>query len=94
MKKLQFKRIGILIGFTLLVSIGVQIYRNISQFKQIETQLTKDIQVSLDNALEAYFADLAKTDVVTFTDGKPLQLDFTVSDSVKADSLNDSFFIV
>lgn len=92
MKKLQFKRIGILIGFTLLVSIGVQIYRNISQFKQIETQLTKDIQVSLDNALEAYFADLAKTDVVTFTDGKPLQLDFTVSDSIKADSLNNSFF--
>lgn len=92
MKKLQFKRIGILIGFTLLVSIGVQIYRNIAQFKLIETQLTKEIQVSLDNALEAYFADLAKTDVVTLTDGKPLQLDFTVKDSLGIDSADNTFF--
>ncbi|EAZ80510.1 sensor histidine kinase [Algoriphagus machipongonensis] len=89
MKKLQFKRIGILIAFTLVVSIGVQIYRNISQFKQIETQLTKDIQVSLDNALEAYFADLAKTDVVTLTESEFLEKsDSSGNDGLENNSLN------
>lgn len=68
MNKLQFKRIGLLIGFTLLVSISVQIYRNIAQFRIIQDQLVSDIQGSLDNALEAYFAEIAKTDVITFTD--------------------------
>ncbi len=67
MKKLQFKRIGILISFTLLISIGVQVWRNITLFRQIETQLVSDIQLSLDNALDAYYADIAKTDMVTFT---------------------------
>ncbi|MEN2282439.1 ATP-binding protein [Algoriphagus sp. SE2] len=92
MKQLQFKRIGILIAFTLGVSICVQIYRNISQFHQIENQLTKDIQASLDNALEAYFADLAKTDVVTLTDGKAIKFNYSISDSLENDSLDDSFF--
>ncbi len=92
MKKLQFKRIGILIGFTLVITIGVQIYRNISQFHQIELQLTKDIQVSLDNALEAYFADLAKTDMFTLTESAPKSLKFTFADSVDTDSIEENFF--
>ncbi len=68
MKKLQFKRIGILIGATLLISIGVQIYRNISQFRLIESQLVNDIQGSLDTALDEYYAEIAKDDVITLTD--------------------------
>lgn len=74
-----------------MVSIGVQIYRNVAQFRQIEEQLTKDIQVSLDNALEVYFADLAKTDVLTLTDSKPYKLEFTQKDTVISDS-SDGFF--
>ena len=70
MKKLQFKRIGFLIGFTLLVSIGVQAWRMYSQFIQIRHQLVLDIQQSLDNAVENYFAELAKTDVVMLTDSR------------------------
>jgi signal transduction histidine kinase len=91
-KKLQFKRIGILIGFTLVISIAVQIYRNISQFHQIEDQLISDIQLSLDNALEAYFADLAKTDVFTFTESTPKTSIVTIPDSVETDSIKGSFF--
>ncbi len=68
MKKLQFKRIGILIGLTLLVSIGVQAWRTYSQFRVIQDQLVSEIQFSLDNAVESYFAELAKTDVITLTD--------------------------
>lgn len=68
MKKLEFKRIGILIGMTLLFAIGMQAWRMVSQFKVIQSQLQADIQESLDNAVENYFAELAKTDVVTLTD--------------------------
>jgi signal transduction histidine kinase len=68
MKKLQFKRIGILIGATLLISISGQVYRNISQFRLIESQLVNDIQGSLDTALDEYYAEIAKDDVFTLTD--------------------------
>ncbi|MDF2159173.1 HAMP domain-containing sensor histidine kinase [Algoriphagus sp. CAU 1675] len=68
MKRLEFKRIGILIGVTLLFAIGIQAWRMVSQFKVIQSQLTSDIQESLDNAVENYYADLAKTDFVAITD--------------------------
>ncbi|MDG1277631.1 MAG: HAMP domain-containing sensor histidine kinase [Algoriphagus sp.] len=73
MKKLQFKRIGILIGVTLLISIGVQSWRMYSQFEIIQSQLISDIQESLDNAVESYYADLAKTNVITLTDNLEIQ---------------------
>jgi len=68
MKRLEFKRIGILIGATLLFAIGMQAWRMISQFEVIQAQLQSDIQESLDNAVENYYADLAKTDFVAITD--------------------------
>lgn len=68
MQKLNFKRIGILISVTLLVSISVQAWRMYSQFVVIQTQLVRDIQESLDNAVENYYAELAKTDVIALTD--------------------------
>lgn len=68
MQKLQFKRIGFLIGLTLLLSIGVQTWRMFSQFRIIQRQLVMDIQQSLENAVESYFAELAKTDVIALTD--------------------------
>jgi two-component system phosphate regulon sensor histidine kinase PhoR len=67
-EKLNFKRIGILIGATLLISIGVQAWRMYSQFEIIQGKLVSDIQESLDNAVEAYFAKIAKTDVFALTD--------------------------
>lgn len=83
MQKLQFKRIGFLIGFTLLVSIGVQAWRTYSQLQIIRRQLVVDIQQSLDNALESYFAELAQTNVIGLTNrpGSPAPPSFTGLDS-------------
>jgi len=80
-KKLQFKRIGFLIGFTLLFSIGLQAWRMVSQFEIIQNQLTDDIQKSLDNAVESYFAQIATTDIITVTDQQGAR--FTSIDSSK-----------
>ena len=68
MEKLKFKRIGFLIAATLLFAIGMQAWRMVSQFEVIRDRLFADVQQSLDNAVENYFAELAKTDVIALTD--------------------------
>ncbi|NVJ87409.1 MAG: HAMP domain-containing histidine kinase [Algoriphagus sp.] len=83
MKKLEFKRIGILIGVTLLIAVAVQAWRIASEFELIQTQLQGDIQECLDNAVENYYADLAKTDVITLTD-------FNVNRELINDSISSS----
>ena len=92
MKKPQFKRIGILIGATLLISIGVQIYRNITQFRLIESQLVNDIQGSLDTALDEYYAEIAKNDVFTLTDNMQ-GFEWKEDDSSKTDSITTKVFL-
>ncbi|MCS5488923.1 sensor histidine kinase [Algoriphagus limi] len=81
MKKLEFKRIGILIGVTLLIAVAVQAWRITSEFELIQTQLQGDIQECLDNAVENYYAELAKTDVITLTDFKSINTE--TNDSAK-----------
>jgi signal transduction histidine kinase len=68
MNRLNFKRVGILIGLTLVFAIGMQAWRMVGQFTLIQSQLQSDIQESLDNAVESYYAELAKTDVIALTD--------------------------
>ena len=89
MEKLNFKRIGILIGATLLISIGVQAWRMYSQFEIIQGKLVSDIQESLDNAVESYYAELAKTNVVTLTDN--LQLEQPAGLPLFVDTLPEGF---
>lgn len=92
MKKLQFKRVGILIGVTLLISIGVQVYRNIAQFRLIESQLVNDIQGSLDTALDEYYAEIAKNDVFTFTDKfESINRTYSMGDSVSSEETDTLF---
>ena len=64
MNKLKFKRIGILIGLTLIFAIVMQAWRMVSQFEVIQNRLVADVQQSLDNAVENYYAELAKSDVI------------------------------
>lgn len=75
-----------------MVSIGVQFYRNVTQFKQNETQLAADIQQSLDNALEVYFADLAKTDVITLSERSSSTIRLRNVLKATPDSVENDFF--
>jgi two-component system phosphate regulon sensor histidine kinase PhoR len=92
MNKLKFKRIGILIGMTLLFAIVMQTWRLVSLFEIIQNRLVADVQQSLDNAVENYYADLAKSDVIALTDnfvknnGKLQRVDST-SVEVQKDSI-------
>lgn len=79
MKKLEFKRIGLLIGITLLVTLAIQTWRIGTQWEILKSELQQDIQQGFDRAVENYYADLAKSDVFALTDFK--QKDSLASDT-------------
>jgi hypothetical protein len=70
MKKLEFKRIGLLIGVTLLVTLAIQTWRIGTQWEILKSELQQDIQQGFDRAVENYYAELAKSDVFALTDFK------------------------
>ncbi len=55
-----------LIGLTILVTIGIQIYWNVQNYATNKQRLINEVQISLDNSVEAYYAGLAKTDFFAF----------------------------
>lgn len=54
-----------LITITIVTTIGIQFYWNYKNFEENKQQVTNDIQLSLDNAVEEYFSSKAKTDFIT-----------------------------
>lgn len=61
MKKRKFKAIIYLISFTVLITVGIQIYRNVQNYNLNKQRFINDVQVALDNGLEGYFSSLAKS---------------------------------
>lgn len=94
MNKLKFKQIGILIGVTLLFAIVMQAWRLVSQFEVIQDRLVADVQQSLDNAVENYYAELAKSDVIALTDNFVSYPDMLQRvDSFSTEIQQDSMFV-
>ena len=83
MKKLEFKRIGILIGITLLVTLAIQTWRIGTQWELLKSELQQDIQQGFDRAVENYYAELAKSDVYALTDA---DYNFSATDSGTSDT--------
>jgi hypothetical protein len=54
-----------LITATIIATIGVQFYWNYKNYEENKRQVTNEIQLSLDNAIEEYFAKLAKEEFTT-----------------------------
>jgi len=54
-----------LIAATILATIAVQFYWNYKNFEENKQRITNEIQLSLDNAVEEYFAKLAKENFTT-----------------------------
>lgn len=86
MKRQTFSLIGILIILTLVFTIGIQLYRNIQNYSLNQRQLQSDIQLCLDNSVENYYAELAKSDVLPFTD-KPFSKNKTTFRITSPDSI-------
>ena len=57
-----------LITATIIATIGVQFYWNYKNYEENKRQVTNEIQLSLDNAVEKYYSSLAKSDFLTIID--------------------------
>ena len=62
-----------LITATIVATIGVQFYWNYKNYEENKQRVSNEIQLSFDNAIEEYYAKLAKEDITTiikFSDEK------------------------
>ena len=73
-----------LITLTITTTIAVQVYWNYKNYQQNKQRVLNEVQISLDTALEEYFADIAKNSRVAFID--------TSSDSVNSKAKISAFF--
>ncbi|TXD48482.1 MULTISPECIES: sensor histidine kinase [unclassified Polaribacter] len=76
-----------LISLTIVATIGIQLYWNYKNYEENKRQVTNEIQLSLDNAIEEYFAKLAKeefTTIINLNEGKVKTLS---NNKIKFDSI-------
>lgn len=50
---------------TIVITIAAQLYWNYNNYKLNKQRVTNEIQLSIDNALEEYYAEIAKSDFLT-----------------------------
>ncbi|BFP39971.1 hypothetical protein FGF1_08160 [Flavobacteriaceae bacterium GF1] len=77
MNRNRFNHIAYLIGITIVITIAIQVYWNAQHYAANKQRLINEVQISLDNGVEAYFADIAKTNVLAFVDNRTPNQDFT-----------------
>lgn len=67
MNKKNYKWVVYFIGATIFTTIAVQVYWNYREYQLNKQNLISKVQKSLDNSVEAYFANLTKSGIITFT---------------------------
>ncbi|MGV6846734.1 MAG: sensor histidine kinase [Lutibacter sp.] len=67
MNKRNYNFILYLISFTIVIIITVQAYWIYKEYQINKQNLINNVQLSLDNSVETYFANLTKTGIITFT---------------------------
>ncbi|UII76874.1 HAMP domain-containing histidine kinase [Flagellimonas sp. HMM57] len=70
MKQGRYTLLLYFISSTIFVTIAIQLYWNIQNYKGNKRRLTNEVQISLDNSVEIYFSDLAKTDIIAFANNR------------------------
>ncbi len=67
MNKKKYSSILYFIAITILLTITVQLYWNYKEYQRNKQNLISKVQLSLDNSVEAYFANLTRSGIITFT---------------------------
>ncbi len=67
MNKQNYKWVVYFIGVTILITIAAQIYWNLKEYQTNKQNLISKVQLSLDNSVETYFANLTKSGIITFS---------------------------
>ncbi len=66
MNKQNYKWVVYFIGITIATTIAVQVYWNFREYQINKQHLISKVQLSLDNSVEAYFANLTKSGIITY----------------------------
>jgi signal transduction histidine kinase len=66
MNKSNYKLVVYFIGIIIVITIAVQFYWNYREYQINKQHLISKVQLSLDNSLETYFANLTKSGIITF----------------------------
>tara|TARA_R110002049_G_scaffold237340_2_gene410442 strand:- start:2510 stop:3979 length:1470 start_codon:yes stop_codon:yes gene_type:complete len=72
----KYKWLLYFIVFTILLTVVVQGYWNYENYLKSKQSLNNDVQISLDNALDTYFADLAEYNHMSFANTDSDSLNF------------------
>lgn len=90
--KSRYETIIYFIAATILVTIGIQVYWNYMHYKANKTELINQVQNSLNNGIESYYADLAKSHAINITTTDTVGMDderlLKIISSFNADSTN------
>jgi two-component system phosphate regulon sensor histidine kinase PhoR len=71
----------------IIATIGIQVYWNYKNYQTNKLQLIRDVQISLDKAVDDYYASLAKETSFAFTTESSMPHHFFASDSSVASYL-------
>ena len=83
----KYQRIFYLITATIITTIAVQFYWNYKNYEENKRQVTNEIQLSLDNAIEEYFAKLAKEEFTTIITLNEEKVNTLSNNKIKFDSI-------
>jgi two-component system phosphate regulon sensor histidine kinase PhoR len=72
---------------TIVATIGIQFYWNNKNYEENERQITNEIQLSLDNAIEEYYALLAKEEFTTIVDFNKTEEPSGITTNIRFDSI-------
>ncbi len=87
----HYKSIIYFITATIIATIAIQLYWNIQNYRVNKQRLINEVQISLDNGVEAYYSNLAKTDFFAFVDEKNDNIQLDIEHNTTWDSFhNDS----
>ena len=90
MNDTRYKWMLYIIVIVILSTIGIQVYWNYKNYQTNKQQLINDVQVSLDNAVDTYYANLAERSAIGFAIETNSESDF-LDQTFKLDSLLDRF---
>lgn len=62
-----------MISTTVLITVGIQVYRNVQNYKINKQRFINDVQQALDFSVEAYYADMARNDIIVLSNSSPFR---------------------
>ena len=87
MKTKKYQWILYLISITIVITIAIQFYWNFKNYEENKQRIYNEIQLSFDNAIEEYFALVAKDKFTTVINLTTEEKDTTFAKNIKIDSI-------